>query len=64
MLLSVKEAASFSGLSPSRIVRAIHDGQLNGRKIGRGFKLHPIDVRRFVRQVFDDAERYKPGDKA
>ena len=62
MLLSVKEAAEFSGLSSSRIVRAIHDGQLDGRKIGRGFKLRPVDVSEFVRQVFDGAERYrKPG---
>jgi excisionase family DNA binding protein len=58
MLLSVKDAAEFSGLSASRIVRAIHDGQLDGRKIGRGFKLRPVDVSEFVRQVFDDAERY------
>jgi hypothetical protein len=64
MLLSVKDAATFSGLSSSRIVRAIHGGQLDGRKIGRGFKLRPVDVSEFVRQVFDDAERYeKPDDK-
>lgn len=59
MLLSVKDAAEFSGLSSSRIVRAIHDGQLDGRKIGRGFKLRPVDVSEFVRQVFDDAEKYR-----
>jgi len=58
MLLSVKEAAEFSGLSVSRIMKAIHDGKLDGRKIGRGFKLRPVDVSEYVRQVFDDAERY------
>jgi excisionase family DNA binding protein len=64
MLLSVKEAASFSGLSASRIMKAIHDGQLDGRKIGRGFKVRPADVREYVRQVFDEAERYRKADKA
>jgi excisionase family DNA binding protein len=64
MLLSVKEAAEFSGLSSSRIMKAIHDGKLDGRKIGRGFKLRPVDVREFVRQVFGDAEPYKHDDKA
>jgi excisionase family DNA binding protein len=64
MLLSVKEAAEFSGLSVSRIMKEIHAGTLDGRKIGRGFKLRPADVSEFVRQVFDDAERYKPGGKA
>ncbi len=62
MLLSVKEAAEFSGLSVSRIMKAIHDKQLDGRKIGRGFKLRPVDVREFARQVFDDAERYRKPD--
>jgi excisionase family DNA binding protein len=64
MLLGVKDAAEFSGLSSSRIMKAIHDGKLDGRKVGRGFKLRPEDVRAFVRQVFDDAERYeKPNGK-
>ncbi len=64
MLLSVKEAASFSGLSSSRIMKAIHDKELDGRKIGRGFKVRPADVREYVRQVFDEAERYRKADKA
>ncbi len=59
MLLSVKEAAEFSGLSSSRIIKAIHNKQLDGRKVGRGFKLRPADVRDYVRQVFDGAERYR-----
>jgi excisionase family DNA binding protein len=64
MLLSVKEAASFSGLSASRIMKAIHDKELDGRKIGRGFKVRPADVREYVRQVFDEAERHRKADKA
>ncbi len=64
MLLSVKEAAEFSGLSVSRIMKAIHDGKLDGRKIGRGFKLRPVDVREYVRQVFNKAEKYRKPDKA
>ena len=64
MLLSVKEAAEFSGLSVSRIMKAIHDKKLDGRKIGRGFKLRPVDVREFVRQVFNTAELYRKPDKA
>jgi excisionase family DNA binding protein len=59
MLLSVRDAAEFSGLSSSRIMQAIHDGTLDGRKVGRGFKIRPEDVRALVRQVFDEAERYK-----
>jgi excisionase family DNA binding protein len=64
MLLSVKEAAEFSGLSSSRIMKEIHAGTLDGRKIGRGFKLRPVDVREFVRQVFNAAEKYRKPDKA
>jgi excisionase family DNA binding protein len=64
MLLSVKEAAEFSGLSVSRIMKAIHGGKLDGRKIGRGFKLRPVDVREYVGQVFNAAEKYRKPDKA
>ncbi len=64
MLLSVKEAAEFSGLSVSRIMKEIHAGTLDGRKIGRGFKLRPEDVRECVQRVFNKAEKYRKPDKA
>jgi excisionase family DNA binding protein len=59
MLLSLVEAAEVSGLSASHLLKAIHDGRLDGRKIGRGFKVRPVDLREYASRVWSDAPEYR-----
>jgi excisionase family DNA binding protein len=68
MLLTLTDAAEVSGLSASHLLKAIHAKQLDGRKIGRGFKVRPSDLHGYAKQVWNEAPEYKkpevkqPGD--
>jgi excisionase family DNA binding protein len=59
MLLTLTDAAEVSGLSASHLLDAIHDGRLDGRKIGRGFKIRPADLQEYAKQVWKDAPEYE-----
>jgi excisionase family DNA binding protein len=59
MLLSLTDAAEVSGLSASHLLKAIHAGTLDGRKIGRGFKVRPSDLHEYAKQVWNEAPEYK-----
>jgi len=59
MLLALTDAAEVSGLSASHLLNAIHDGRLDGRKIGRGFKIRPADLQEYAKQVWKDAPEYE-----
>ncbi len=51
LTLSFKEAARLSGVPESYLRIAYADGKLRGAKIGRGVRVTPDDVRRFVEQM-------------
>jgi excisionase family DNA binding protein len=59
MLLSLTDAAEVSGLSASHLLKAIHSKLLDGRKIGRGFKIRPADLHEYAKRVWMDAPRYE-----
>ncbi len=59
MLLTLTDAAEVSGLSVSHLLKAIHAKQLDGRKIGRGFKVRPSDLHEYAKQVWEGAPKYK-----
>ena len=59
MLLALTDAAEVSGLSASHLLKAIHAKQLDGRKIGRGFKVRPSDLHEYAKRVWVDAPRYE-----
>jgi len=59
MLLTLTDAAEVSGLSASHLLDAIHSEQLDGRKIGRGFKIRPADLQEYAKRVWTDAPRYE-----
>jgi excisionase family DNA binding protein len=48
MTLSFKEAAKLSGVPESNLRAAFADGTLRGAKIGRGVRVMPDDVRKYV----------------
>jgi excisionase family DNA binding protein len=48
MTLSFKEAAKLSGVPESNLRAAFADGSLRGAKIGRGVRVMPDDVRKYV----------------
>ncbi len=48
MTLSFKEAARLSGVPESNLRAAFADGSLRGAKIGRGVRVTPDDVRKYV----------------
>ena len=48
MTLSFKEASRLSGVPESHLRTAYADGALRGAKIGRGVRVTPDDVRRYV----------------
>jgi len=48
MTLSFKEAAKLSGVPESNLRAAFADGSLRGAKIGRGVRVTPDDVRKYV----------------
>jgi excisionase family DNA binding protein len=48
MTLSFKEAARLSGVPESNLRAAFADGSLRGTKIGRGVRVTPDDVKKYV----------------
>ncbi|QKQ75631.1 helix-turn-helix domain-containing protein [Nostoc sp. TCL240-02] len=52
MLLSLSEAAIISGLGKGFLVKQLKDGNLLGDKIGRGWKIRPSDLQKFVDDLF------------
>jgi len=54
LLLSVDEAAAMSSVSAVHIRAASREGQLPARRIGRGFKIRPEDLRAWINRFFDE----------
>ncbi len=50
MTLSFKEAAHLSGVPESHLREAYASGSLRGAKIGRGVRVTPDDVRKYIEQ--------------
>jgi len=59
MLLTLLDASELSGLSASHLLDAIHAKQLDGRRIGRGFKVRPSDLHEYAKRVWEGAPKYK-----
>jgi excisionase family DNA binding protein len=47
-LLTLDEAATLSGLSKNHLTDAIHSGKLKARKIGRGWKVKPVNLKSYT----------------
>jgi excisionase family DNA binding protein len=56
VLLTLVEAAQVTGLSADALRRAIKAGALDGRKIGRGYKVRPADARAYAVKVWNEAK--------
>jgi hypothetical protein len=52
MLLSLSEAAIISGLGKGYLAKQLKDGNLLGDKIGRGWKIRPSDLQKFVNDLY------------
>lgn len=52
LLLSLDEGAALSGLSVARLRAAIKAEELPARRIGRGFKIRPDDLRAWLNSLF------------
>jgi excisionase family DNA binding protein len=47
-LLTLDEAATLSGLSKNHLSDAIHSGKLKAKKIGRGWKVKPLNLKSYT----------------
>jgi excisionase family DNA binding protein len=56
VLLTLIEAAQVTGLSVDALRRAIKAGALDGRKIGRGYKVRPAEARAYAVKVWNEAK--------
>ncbi len=54
LTLSLSDAARLSGLSADRLRAAIHGGELEARKVGRGWRIRPEELKVYVRRVMKD----------
>jgi excisionase family DNA binding protein len=59
MLLNLTDAAEVSGLSANHLLKAIHSKLLDGRKIGRGFKIRPADLHEYAKRVWASTPPYE-----
>jgi excisionase family DNA binding protein len=50
-MLSVPEAAAFSGLSRTHLRLAIKEGRLKSRKLGRGWRVKRSDLEAYVQKL-------------
>jgi len=57
VLLTLQEAAELTGLSVNHLRKGIHEGVLDGRRVGRGFKVRPSDARAYAEDVFREAKK-------
>lgn len=57
MLLSLEEAGAMSNVSVARLRVAIKSSQLPARRIGRGYRVRPDDLRRWVDGFFEEMNR-------
>jgi hypothetical protein len=51
ILLTLKDAARLSSLSTGHLANALTTGQLKGKKIGKGWKVKPEELRAYVGKV-------------
>ena len=51
VLLTLKDAARLSSLSTAHLADALTTGKLKGKKIGRGWKIAPDELRAYVAKV-------------
>lgn len=51
LMLSVPEAAAFSGLSRTHLRQAIKEGKLKSRKMGQGWRVKRADLEGYVRKL-------------
>lgn len=61
VLLTLQEAAELTGLSVNHLRKGIHAGELDGRLIGRGYKVRPADARAFAEGVWAEAKTVTEG---
>lgn len=61
-LISVPDAAKRAGVARNTIHRAVKDGKIKGRKIGRDWFVEVSDIERWQREAYrpDMARRYPP----
>ncbi|MBE9038325.1 helix-turn-helix domain-containing protein [aff. Roholtiella sp. LEGE 12411] len=57
LLLNLDEAAAVSGLARSHLEKAAKSGELNARKIGRGWKLRGEDLSDYIDGLFGGNKR-------
>ena len=55
MVLTLKEAAIISGLSTAFLTVNAKKGNLNARKIGKGWKVRSHDLDKFVEELFNSS---------
>jgi len=52
LTLNLDEAALFSGVARSRLLEAAKSGELNARKIGRGWRVRQEDLKDYINKCF------------
>lgn len=58
LTLSVPETVALSGLPRQIIKNAIANGELSGRKVGRNFRIHRENLEIFLRDFFQEGNRW------
>ena len=53
-LLTLEEAGAMSNVSVARLRRAIQNNELSARRIGRGYRVRPDDLRRWIDGFFEE----------
>ena len=51
IMLTLPEAASLTNLSRTHLVKAIKEGKLNGKKIGRGWRVKRADLDEYIKEL-------------
>ncbi|MFK0731410.1 MAG: helix-turn-helix domain-containing protein [Gloeotrichia echinulata GP01] len=51
-VITLKEAAMISNLSTGFLNQHLKSGELQGQKLGRGWKIRPLDLQKFVDKLF------------
>lgn len=61
-LIPVPEAAKRAGVARNTMHRAVKDGRIKGRKLGRDWFVHANDIERWQKESYrpDMARRYPP----
>ncbi|PHJ64927.1 hypothetical protein VF04_03825 [Nostoc linckia z7] len=56
LTIGVKQAAQISGFSKNFILSNLKSGKLQGKKIGKGWRIRPKDLNEFVDMIFNSNE--------